>query len=109
MILSETRNFNLHLFGITYRKFFHKGERKLTNKELILDCLIQDDEAFTQIVEYFVLAAEVDISHFEVKRLLAEMLDEGYICVNYNWKTEHDEYPYSLNEKGKRAWEEIKE
>ena len=81
----------------------------MTNKELILDCLIEDDEAFTQIVEFFVLAAEVDISHFEVKRLLAEMLDEGYICVNYNWKTEHDEYPYSLTEKGKRAWEEIKE
>ena len=80
----------------------------MTNKELILDCLIQNDEAFTQIVEYFVLAAEVDISRFEVKRLLAEMLDEGYICVNYNWKTEHDEYPYSLTEKGKRAWEEIK-
>ena len=103
MILSKTRNFILHLFGITYQKFFINEERKLTNKELILDCLIQDDEAFTQIVEYFVLAAEVDISHFEVKRLLAEMLDEGYICVNYNWKTEHDEYPYSLTEKGKRA------
>ena len=81
----------------------------MTNKELILDCLIDDDEAFTQIVEFFVLAAEVDISHSEVKRLLAEMLDEGYICVNYSWKNEHDEYPYSLTEKGRKAWEEIKE
>ena len=109
MILSKAQNSHLLLFSITYRKFFHKGGTKLTNKELILDCLIEDDEAFTQIVEFFVLAAEVDISHFEVKRLLAEMLDEGYICVNYNWKTEHDEYPYSLTEKGKKAWEEIKE
>ena len=81
----------------------------MTNKELILDCLSQDDEAFTQVVQFFALAAEVEISNSEVERLLAEMLDEGYICVNYSWKNEHDEYPYSLTEKGKKAWEEIKE
>ena len=81
----------------------------MTNKEMILDCLIQDDEAVTQIVEYFELAAEMNIDHTEIKRLLAEMLDEGYIFINYNWKNEHDEYPYSLTEKGKKAWKKIKD
>jgi len=80
----------------------------MTNKEMILDSLIDDDEAFTQIVEYFELAAEIKISHFEITSLLAEMIEEGYIFVNYNWKTENDEYPYSLTEKGKKAWNEIK-
>ena len=79
----------------------------MTNKEMILDCLIQDDEAFTQIVEYFELAAEVNISRIEIKRILTEMLEEGYIVVNYNWKTEHDEYPYSLTKKGKKEWEKL--
>ncbi len=81
----------------------------MTNKEMILDCLIQDDEAFTQIVEYFTLAAKVDISFLEINRILTEMIEEGYIYINHNWKTEHDEYPYSLTEKGKRAWKKIKE
>ena len=80
----------------------------MPNKEFILDCLIQDDEAFTQIVEYFELAVEVNISHLEIKRLLDEMLAEGYISINYNWKNEHDEYPYSLTEKGRIAWKKIK-
>ena len=81
----------------------------MTNKELILDSLIDDDEAFTQIVEYFDLAAEINISPVEIKMLLEEMLTEGYISINYNWKNEHDEYPYSLTEKGKKAWESILE
>lgn len=81
----------------------------MTNKEFILDCLIQDDEAFTQIVEYFELAIEMNISPLEIKKLLIEMVEEGYIFINYNWKNEHDEYPYSLTEKGKKAWRDIKE
>ena len=76
-------------------------------KELILDSLIDDDEAFTQIVEYFDVAAEINISPLEIKTLLEEMVDEGYISINYDWKNENDEYPYSLTEKGKKAWEEI--
>ncbi len=79
----------------------------MTNKEIILDCLIQDDEAFTQIVECFELAVEINISRTEIKRILTEMLEEGYIVVNYDWKTEHDEYPYSLTEKGKKEWEKM--
>ena len=81
----------------------------MTNKEFILDCLIQDDEAFTQIVEYFELVVEINISSLEIKKLLDEMLAEGYISINYKWKNEHDEYPYSLTEKRKKAWENINE
>ena len=81
----------------------------MTNKEFILDFLIKDDEAFTQIVEYFELIVEINISPLEIKIILEEMLTEGYIYINYNWKNEHDEYPYSLTEKGKKAWESIQE
>ena len=80
----------------------------MTNKEFILDCLIQDDEAFTQIVEYFEFD-KINISPLEIKKLLEEMLIEGYISINYNWKNEHNEYPYSLTEKGKKAWQNIQE
>ena len=76
----------------------------MTNKEMILECLIQDDEAFTQIVEYFELEPAVNISHSEIRRTLEEMVEDGYICVNYEWKTEKDEYPFSLTDKGKAAW-----
>ena len=79
----------------------------MTNKELILDSLIDDDEAFTQILEYFVLAVEVKISPVELKNLLIEMVEEGYIFINYSWKTERDEYPYSLTEKGRMAWNNL--
>lgn len=79
----------------------------MTNKELILDSLIDDDEAFTQILEYFVLAVEVKISPLELKNLLIEMVEEGYIFINYSWKTERDEYPYSLTEKGRMAWNNL--
>jgi hypothetical protein len=37
------------------------------------------------------------------------MLEEGYIVVNYDWKTEHDEYPYSLTEKGKKEWKKLQD
>ena len=80
----------------------------MTKKEMILDCLIDDDEAFTQIVEYFELAAEIKISPLELKKMLNELMDEGYISINYSWKTERDEYPYSLTEKGRIAWNNLK-
>ena len=56
----------------------------MSNKELILDCLIDDDEAFTQIVEYFELAAEIKISSEEIKKLLNEVLEIGN---DLNFKT----------------------
>lgn len=80
----------------------------MTNKEMILECLIQDDEAFTQIVEYFEIAPAVNISHSEIRRTLEEMVEEGYIFVNHEWKTEKDEYPFSLTDKGKAAWRKIR-
>lgn len=79
----------------------------MTNKEFILDSLIDDDEAFTQILEYFKLSAEIKISPLELKKMLNEMVEEGYIFINYAWKTERDEYPYSLTEKGRIAWNNI--
>ena len=81
----------------------------MSNKELILDSLIDDDEAFTQIVEYFELVAEIQISSEEIKILISEMIEEGYITINYSWKNEYNEYPYSLTEKGRKAWENIQE
>ena len=81
----------------------------MNKKEFILDSLIDDDEAFTQIIEYFELAAEIKISPLELKKLLNEMVEEGYIYVNYSWKTERDEYPYSLTDKGRKAWKDIQE
>ena len=80
----------------------------MTNKEFILDCWIQDDEAFTQIVDYFKFN-NINISPLEIRRLLEEMLDEGYISINHSWKNECDEYPYSLTEKGKKEWENIQD
>lgn len=79
----------------------------MTNKEFILDSLIDDDEAFTQILEYFKLAAEIKISPLELKKMLNEMVEEGYLFINYAWKTERDEYLYSLTEKGRIAWNNI--
>ena len=79
----------------------------MTMKEFILDSLIDDDEAFTQILEYFELAAEIKISSLELKKMLKEMEEEGYISINYSWKTERNEYPYSLTEKGRKAWKDI--
>lgn len=80
--------------------------RDMTNKELILDSLIDDDECLTQIVEFFDFA-EVDISIDELQKTLDEMVEEGYISINYNWQNEHDEYPYALTEKGKKAWKNL--
>ena len=81
----------------------------MKKKECILDSLMDDDEAFTQIVEYFELVAESEISSEEIKILISEMLEEGYITINYSWKNEYNEYPYSLTEKGRKAWENIQE
>jgi DNA-binding MarR family transcriptional regulator len=81
----------------------------MNKKEFILDSLIDDDEAFTQIVEYFELVNEIEISPEEIKNLINEMIEEGYITINYSWKNEYDEYPYSLTEKGRKAWENIQE
>ncbi len=81
----------------------------MTNKEMILDSLSNDEEAFTQIVEFFELFSEVKVAPSEIKALLAEMVEEGYLTINYSWQNEHGEYPYSLTAKGLKALEEIEE
>lgn len=78
----------------------------MTARECILDCLIDDDEAYTQIVEFFEFAF-VEASNDEIKQTLCEMEKQGYIYVNYEWTNECGEYPYSLTEKGKKAWREF--
>ena len=74
--------------------------------ECILDCLIDDDEAYTQIVKFFNFS-HIEVSANEIKQTLCEMEKDGYIYVNYEWVNEYGEYPYSLTEKGKKAWEAL--
>ena len=76
-------------------------------KEIVLECLSQDDEALTQIMEYCKLPPSIEISKIELEQVLDEMIQEGIIYVNNKWKTENDEFPYSLTEKCKRVWEKI--
>lgn len=59
----------------------------MTKKEYILDSLIDDDEAFTQILEYFEFVS-VDISEEELNLLLNEMINEGLIVINKQWTNE---------------------
>lgn len=73
----------------------------MTIKEMIIDLLMQDDEALTQIEEYLKLPPSVNISRLELENLLNEMIIDGYIVINKKWKTEKNEYPYSLTEKGR--------
>lgn len=80
----------------------------MTKKEFILDCLIDDDEAKTQIIEYFEFD-KTEISEVELDILLGELMNEGLICINYQWKNEKGEYPYSLTNKGRKAWECIED
>ncbi|HIS35248.1 TPA: hypothetical protein IAC10_01265 [Candidatus Scatousia excrementigallinarum] len=79
----------------------------MTKKEYILDSLIDDDEAFTQILEYFEFVS-VDISEEELNLLLNEMINEGLIVINKQWTNEKNEFPYSLTKKGKELWAKMK-
>lgn len=83
-----------------------KERTHFTNLQYVLDSLIDDDEAFAQISEYFKFV-KVKISDDELKTLLSQMVEDGYICINNGWVNEKNEYPYSLTEKGKECWEKI--
>ena len=75
----------------------------MTNKEYILDCLVDGDnygECETQIKEYFKFV-RVDIGIEEISKLINEMLDEGLICVNETWTNEHGEKPYVITDTGR--------
>lgn len=49
----------------------------------------------------------IEISKIELEQILDEMIKEDIIYVNNKWKTENNEFPYSLTEKGKRVWEKV--
>ena len=78
----------------------------MTKKESILDCLIDSDEAKTQIVEFFKYINE-PITEQEIDSLLEEMINEGLIIINKKWSNEHGEYPFSITQKGKSIWSKI--
>mgnify|MGYP001043092779 CR=1 FL=1 len=78
----------------------------MTKKEYILDCLVDDDEAKTQIMEYFKLF-KIEITENELDFLLKEMLTDGLIIINQQWKNENNEYPYTLTKKGRYIWRTI--
>ena len=78
----------------------------MTKKELILDCLIDDDEAKTQIAEFLKLN-NVTYTDSELVSLLDEMIVDGLISINYKWKNENNEYPYSLTKFGREIWNNI--
>ena len=78
----------------------------MTKKEYILDCLVDDDEAKTQIMEYFKLF-KIEITENELDFLLNEMLTDGLIIINQQWKNENNEYPYTLTKKGRYIWRTI--
>ena len=78
----------------------------MTKKEYVLDSLIDDEEARTQILEYFVFNA-ITITEEELDLILNELLSEGLVSINRQWKNEKGEYPYSLTTKGREAWEHI--
>lgn len=79
----------------------------MTKKEYVLDSLVDDDETKTQILEYFEFAA-INISESELDSLLNEMLNEGLVTINQQWKNENNEYPFSLTKKGRDMWMSIK-
>ena len=45
----------------------------------------------------------------ELDLLLDEMINEGLITINKQWINEKNEYPYSLTQKGRYIWRNIKE
>jgi len=93
----------IHLLQIEKDLLISRGGF-MTNKEYILDCLVDGDEAKTQIIEYFKFV-NVSITESEIQLLLEEMINESLIVINNQWKTECGEYPFSLTTKGKMLWE----
>ena len=80
----------------------------MTKKEIVLDCLIDDDECFTQIIEYFNYS-DAPIDSEELQNILNEMLSEQLITINKTWQNEHNEFPYSLTSRGREIWKMIED
>lgn len=80
----------------------------MTKTEYVLDSLADDEEAKTQIMEYFVFC-NVNISETELDALLDKMVADGLILVNRQWQNEKGEFPYALTQKGREMWNAIEE
>lgn len=80
----------------------------MTKTEYVLDSLADDEEAKTQIMEYFVFC-NVNISEAELGALLDKMVADGLIIVNRQWQNEKGECPYALTTKGREIWNAIEE
>ncbi len=80
----------------------------MTKTEYVLDSLADDEEAKTQIMEYFVFC-NVNISEAELDALLDKMVADGLIIVNRQWQNEKGEFPYALTTKGREMWSAIEE
>lgn len=80
----------------------------MTKTEYVLDSLADDEEAKTQIMEYFVFC-NVNISEAELGTLLDKMVADGLIIVNRQWQNEKGEFPYALTTKGREMWSAIEE
>jgi hypothetical protein len=79
----------------------------MTNKEYILDCLMDDSEAEKQIIEFFGFL-QIDISVEEIKLLIQDLVNEGLIFQDNKWVNELGERPYSISIKGREVWSKIK-
>ena len=80
----------------------------MTKTEYVLDSLADDEEAKTQIMEYFVFC-NVNISEAELDALLDKMVADGLIIVNRQWQNEKGEFPYALTTKGREMWSALEE
>ena len=75
----------------------------MTNKEYILDSLVDDGECFTQIKEYFD-QFNISIEDDKLQNLLDDIEREQLISVSTSWVNEKNEHPYYLTTKGKEMW-----
>jgi hypothetical protein len=78
----------------------------MTNKEYILDCLVDGSEAKTQIVEFFEFV-KIDITSKEIDGLIEEMFREDLITIDGNWVNEFGEISYAMTAKGRMLWQSI--
>ena len=68
----------------------------------------KNDECYSQIKEY-IEHLGVSIVDKDLEELLKSMIEEKLIIINESWSNEKNEFPYSLTEKGKEIWNNIKE
>lgn len=79
----------------------------MTKKGIILDALINDSEAITQIKEYFDLLC-VEVSLVELNVMLEDLCEKQLIYIDECWVNELGEKPYTITEKGKKELEKSK-